>query len=49
LREELGLAGVRNSTVVGRVAAVAAVAVAVIVVAVILLSGGTSYQVRLAG
>jgi MlaD protein len=41
------LAGVRNSTVVGRVAAVAAVAIAVIVVAVILLSGGTSYQVRL--
>jgi phospholipid/cholesterol/gamma-HCH transport system substrate-binding protein len=47
LREELALAGVRNSTVVGRVAAVAAVAIAVIVVAVILLSGGTSYQVRL--
>jgi phospholipid/cholesterol/gamma-HCH transport system substrate-binding protein len=38
---------VRNSTVVGRVAAVAAVAIAVIVVAVILLSGGMSYQVRL--
>jgi phospholipid/cholesterol/gamma-HCH transport system substrate-binding protein len=33
--------------VVGRVAAVAAVAIAVVVVAVILLSGGTSYQVRL--
>ena len=32
---------------VGRLAAVAAVAVAVVVVAVILLSGGTSYQVRL--
>jgi hypothetical protein len=47
LREELGLPGVRNSTVVGRVAAVAAVAIAVIVVAVILLSGGMSYQVRL--
>jgi len=47
LREELALAGVRNSTVVGRVAAVAAVAIAVIVVAVILLSGGTNYQVRL--
>jgi hypothetical protein len=38
---------VRNSTVVGRVAAVAAVAIAVIVVGVILLSGGTNYQVRL--
>ncbi|HEY1517215.1 MAG TPA: MlaD family protein [Solirubrobacteraceae bacterium] len=37
----------RNSTVVGRVAAVAAVAVAVVVVGVILLSGGTSYQVQL--
>jgi phospholipid/cholesterol/gamma-HCH transport system substrate-binding protein len=37
---------VRNSSVVGRVAAVAAVAIAVVVVAVILLSGGTSYQVR---
>jgi phospholipid/cholesterol/gamma-HCH transport system substrate-binding protein len=38
---------VRNSTVVGRVAAVAAVAIAVLVVAVILLSGGTNYQVKL--
>jgi phospholipid/cholesterol/gamma-HCH transport system substrate-binding protein len=38
---------VRNSTVVGRVAALAAVGIAVLVVAVILLSGGTSYQVRL--
>jgi phospholipid/cholesterol/gamma-HCH transport system substrate-binding protein len=37
---------VRNSTVIGRVAAVAAVAIAVVVVAVILLSGGTSYQVK---
>jgi len=33
--------------VVGRVAALAAVGIAVLVVAVILLSGGTSYQVRL--
>ena len=32
--------------VVGRVAAVAAVALAVVVVAVILLSGGSSYQVK---
>jgi phospholipid/cholesterol/gamma-HCH transport system substrate-binding protein len=38
---------VRNSTVVGRVAAIAAVALAVVVVAVILLSGGTNYQVKL--
>jgi phospholipid/cholesterol/gamma-HCH transport system substrate-binding protein len=38
---------VRNSTVVGRVAALAAVCIAVLVVAVILLSGGTNYQVRL--
>ena len=37
----------RKPTAVGRVAAVAAVAIAVIVVAVILLSGGTSYEVRL--
>jgi phospholipid/cholesterol/gamma-HCH transport system substrate-binding protein len=37
---------VRNSTVIGRVAAVAAVAIAVVVVAVILLSGGSSYQVK---
>ncbi len=37
----------RKPTVVGRVAAVAAVAIAVIVVAVILLSGAASYQVRL--
>jgi phospholipid/cholesterol/gamma-HCH transport system substrate-binding protein len=37
---------VRNSTVIGRVAAVSAVAIAVVVVAVILLSGGSSYQVR---
>ena len=37
----------RNSTVVGRVAAVAAVVIAVAVVAVILLSGGTNYQVKL--
>jgi phospholipid/cholesterol/gamma-HCH transport system substrate-binding protein len=37
---------VRNSTVIGRVAAVAAVTIAVVVVAVILLSGGSSYQVK---
>jgi phospholipid/cholesterol/gamma-HCH transport system substrate-binding protein len=37
---------VQNSTVIGRVAAVAAVVVAVIAVAVILLSSGSSYQVR---
>jgi ABC-type transporter Mla subunit MlaD len=38
---------VKNSTVVGRVAAVAAVAIALVVVGVILLSSGTNYQVRL--
>jgi phospholipid/cholesterol/gamma-HCH transport system substrate-binding protein len=37
---------VRNSTVTGRVAAVAAIGIAVVVVAVILLSGGSSYQVK---
>jgi phospholipid/cholesterol/gamma-HCH transport system substrate-binding protein len=37
---------VRNSSVIGRVAAVAALAIALIAVAVILFSGGTSYQVR---
>jgi phospholipid/cholesterol/gamma-HCH transport system substrate-binding protein len=37
---------VRNSTVVGRVAAVAAVLIAVIAVAVIVLGGGTSYKVN---
>jgi phospholipid/cholesterol/gamma-HCH transport system substrate-binding protein len=41
----MGLAG-RNSTVLGRVAAVAAVAIAVVVVAVIVLGGGSSYSVR---
>ena len=35
----------RNSSVIGRVAALGAVAIAVVVVAVILLSGGSSYQV----
>jgi phospholipid/cholesterol/gamma-HCH transport system substrate-binding protein len=38
---------VKNSTVVGRAAAVAAVVIAVVVVGVILLSGGTNYQVKL--
>jgi phospholipid/cholesterol/gamma-HCH transport system substrate-binding protein len=37
---------VRNSSVIGRVAAVAAVAVALVAVAIVVLSGGTSYQVR---
>jgi phospholipid/cholesterol/gamma-HCH transport system substrate-binding protein len=37
---------VRNSTVIGRVVAVAAIGIAVVVVAVILLSGGSSYQVK---
>ena len=36
----------RNSSVIGRVAAVAAVAVALVAVAVILLGGGSSYQVK---
>lgn len=36
----------RNSTVIGRVAAIGAVAIAVIAVLVILLSGGSSYQVK---
>jgi len=37
---------VRNSTLIGRVAAVAAVAVALVAVVVILLSGATPYQVK---
>ena len=37
---------VRNSTVIGRAAAIAAIAIAVIAVAVILLSGGKSYEVK---
>jgi phospholipid/cholesterol/gamma-HCH transport system substrate-binding protein len=37
---------VRNSTVIGRVAAVAAVVVALLAVGIIVLSGGSSYQVR---
>jgi phospholipid/cholesterol/gamma-HCH transport system substrate-binding protein len=37
---------VRNSTVIGRVAAAAAVAIAIVAVAVILLQGGSSYQVN---
>ncbi len=36
----------RNTSVIGRVAAVGAVVIAVVVVAVILLSGGTNYQVK---
>ncbi|HWE08122.1 MAG TPA: MlaD family protein [Solirubrobacteraceae bacterium] len=36
----------QNSTVIGRIAAVAAVVVAVVAVAVILLSNGSTYQVR---
>ncbi len=36
----------RNSTVTGRVAAVAAIGIAVVVVAAILLGGGSSYQVK---
>jgi hypothetical protein len=36
----------RNSSVIGRAAALAAVVVAVAAVAVILLSGGSSYQVK---
>jgi phospholipid/cholesterol/gamma-HCH transport system substrate-binding protein len=37
---------VRNSTVIGRVAAAAAVAIAIVAVVVILLQGGSSYQVN---
>jgi len=37
---------VRNSSFVGRVAAFAAVAIAIVAVVVILLSGGSSYQVK---
>jgi phospholipid/cholesterol/gamma-HCH transport system substrate-binding protein len=37
---------VRNSSVIGRIAALAAVVIAVVAVAIILLSGGSSYQVR---
>ncbi len=36
----------RNSTVIGRTAAVAAVAIAVIAVAIIVFSGGSGYQVK---
>jgi phospholipid/cholesterol/gamma-HCH transport system substrate-binding protein len=36
----------RNSSVIGRIAAVAAVVIAVVVVAVILLSSGSSYKVK---
>ncbi|MGH2896966.1 MAG: MlaD family protein, partial [Solirubrobacteraceae bacterium] len=36
----------RNSTVIGRAAAVAAVAVALVAVAIIVLSSGSSYRVR---
>ena len=36
----------RNSSVIGRVAAVAAIAVALVAVVVILLSSGSTYQVR---
>ena len=36
----------RNSSVIGRVAAVAAVAVALVAVAIIVLSSGSTYQVR---
>ncbi len=36
----------RNSSVIGRAAAIAAVVLAIIVVAVIVLQGGSSYQVR---
>ena len=49
MRELLGLerfALVRNSTLIGRVAAFAAVGIAIVAVAVILLSGGSSYQVK---
>jgi phospholipid/cholesterol/gamma-HCH transport system substrate-binding protein len=37
---------VRNSTLIGRVAAFAAVGIAIAAVAIILLSGGSSYQVK---
>jgi phospholipid/cholesterol/gamma-HCH transport system substrate-binding protein len=37
---------VRNSTVIGRVAAVAAVAIAIVAVVVILLQGGSSYKIN---
>jgi phospholipid/cholesterol/gamma-HCH transport system substrate-binding protein len=37
---------VRNSTVIGRVAAIAAVAIAIVAVVVIVLDGGTSYKVN---
>ena len=36
----------RNSSVIGRVAAVAAVVVALVAVAIIVLSSGSTYQVR---
>ena len=36
----------RNSSLIGRVAALAAVAIAIVAVVVILLSGGSSYQVK---
>jgi phospholipid/cholesterol/gamma-HCH transport system substrate-binding protein len=37
---------VRNSSLIGRVAAFAAVGIAIVAVAIILLSGGSSYQVK---
>ena len=36
----------RNSSVIGRAAALAALAIAVVAVVVMLLSGGSSYQVK---
>ena len=36
----------RNSTVIGRIAVIAAVAIALVAVVVIVLSGGSSYQVK---
>jgi phospholipid/cholesterol/gamma-HCH transport system substrate-binding protein len=40
------VAAVRNSSVIGRIAALAALVVAVLAVALILLAGGSSYQVK---
>ena len=45
--EKIGeVALVRNSSVIGRVAAIAAVAIAIVAVVVIVLSGGSDYKVK---
>src|SRR6202012_6280255 len=45
-RPKVEVAAMRNSSVIGRAAAVAAVVVALVAVAIIVFSSGTTYQVR---